>query len=144
MPEKQESIQRELSNKPGAIARRGCLSPAKSTAQFAENAVLDKSEDGQPLSEDTFIGPLFQAFAPEATLAQLYRAGIAVALAGGLFLLFNKLFYRRLPKRLRQFRPMRLRAGKLIKPSLQLRDWLRDGGSVFVVQHQPTLATDCA
>lgn len=48
--------------------------------------------DGQPLSEETFIGPLFQTFAPEATLAQLYSAGIAVALAGGLFLLFNKLF----------------------------------------------------
>ncbi len=51
-------------------------------------------------------------------------------------------FYCGLPKRLRQLRPMRLRAAKLIKPSLQLRDWLRDGGCVFVVQCQPTLATD--
>ncbi len=51
-------------------------------------------------------------------------------------------FYCRLPKRLRQLRPMRLCAAKLIKPSLQLRDWLRDGGCVFVVQYQPTLATD--
>jgi hypothetical protein len=37
---------------------------------------------------------------------------------------------------------MRLCAAKLIKPSLQLRDWLRDGGCVFIVQYQPTLATD--
>jgi hypothetical protein len=48
--------------------------------------------DGQPLSEETFIGPLFQAVAPEATLAQLYSCGIALAIAGGFFLLFNKLF----------------------------------------------------
>jgi len=48
--------------------------------------------DGQPLSEETFIGPLFQAVAPEATLAQLYSLGIALAIAGGFFLLFNKLF----------------------------------------------------
>jgi hypothetical protein len=45
-------------------------------------------------------------------------------------------FYCRLPKRLRQLRPMRLCAAKLIKPSLQLRNWLRDGGCVFVVQYQ--------
>ena len=47
--------------------------------------------DGQPLSEETFIGPLFQAIAPEATLAQLYSLGIALAIAGGFFLLCNKL-----------------------------------------------------
>jgi hypothetical protein len=51
-------------------------------------------------------------------------------------------FYCRLPKRLRQLRPMRPRAAKLIKPSMQLHDWLRDRGSTFVVQYQPTSAAD--
>jgi hypothetical protein len=50
--------------------------------------------------------------------------------------------YRRLPKRLRQPRPMRLRAAKLIKPSLQLHDWLGDTGCAFIVQYQPTSAAD--
>jgi hypothetical protein len=51
-------------------------------------------------------------------------------------------FYCGLPKRLRQLGPMRLSAAKLIKPSLQLCDWLWDGGCVFVVQYQPTSAAD--
>jgi hypothetical protein len=50
--------------------------------------------------------------------------------------------YRGLPKRLRQFRPMRPTAAKLIKPSLQLRDWLGDRGCAFIVQYQPTSAAD--
>jgi hypothetical protein len=51
-------------------------------------------------------------------------------------------FYCGLPKRLRQLRPMRLHAAKLIKPSLQLRDWLGDTGCAFIVQYQPTSAAD--
>jgi hypothetical protein len=50
--------------------------------------------------------------------------------------------YRGLPKRLRQFRPMRPTAAKLIKPSLQLHDWLGDTGCAFIVQYQPTSAAD--
>jgi hypothetical protein len=51
-------------------------------------------------------------------------------------------FYCRLPKRLRQLRPMRPTAAKLIKPTLQLRDRLRNGRYAFAVQSQPTSATD--
>jgi hypothetical protein len=49
---------------------------------------------------------------------------------------------RSLPKRLRQFRPMWPTAAKLIKPSLQLHDWLGDRGCAFIVQYQPTSTAD--
>jgi hypothetical protein len=51
-------------------------------------------------------------------------------------------FHCGLPKRLRQLGPMRLSAAKLIQLALQVHDWLGDRGCVFVVQYQPTSATD--
>jgi hypothetical protein len=48
--------------------------------------------DGQPISEDTFVGQIFQAFCPQATLAQFYGATLAVGLAFGFFLVFKEAF----------------------------------------------------
>jgi hypothetical protein len=55
---------------------------------------------------------------------------------------FPRQFYCGLPKRLRQLRPMRPTAAKLIKSSLQLHDRLGARGSVFVIQYQPTSTAD--
>ena len=50
-------------------------------------------------------------------------------------------FARGLPQRLRELRPMRLRAAKLIKPPLQLHDWLGDRDALLV-EFQPASAAD--
>jgi hypothetical protein len=55
-------------------------------------------------------------------------------MSNGMQSVFPRQFYRGLPKRLRQLRPMRPTAAKLIKPLLQLRDRLGDTGSAFVIQ----------
>ena len=46
-------------------------------------------------------------------------------------------FDRSLPQRLRQLRPPRLGAAKLIQLALQLHDWLGDGWCAFAVHDQP-------
>lgn len=47
-----------------------------------------------------------------------------------------------LPQRLRQLRPSRLGAAKLIKLALKLNNWFGYGGCDFAVQSQPTSTAD--
>ena len=48
--------------------------------------------DAEPISENKFVGSLFRAFCPDATIADFYAAAIALGLAIGFFLIFKESF----------------------------------------------------